>query len=107
MTNEKIEKIYRDKGFQRYTENTLTDLYELKKELDMINKEGLSFDEQEYEIGLRNVAAPVMDSVGKVIAAVGVLGPTVRLSRQRMREVVPMVKDCSQRISKALGYNRQ
>jgi len=80
------------------------DLSQLEKELVTVKDDGIAFDDEEWELGLGNVAAPVRDKPGNVIAAVGVVGPTVRLTKTRMREVVPMVKNCAFEISRELGY---
>jgi IclR family transcriptional regulator, KDG regulon repressor len=86
------------------TPNTITSIDELKKQLNVITKEGISFDDEEQEMGLRMVAAPVFDWDQNVAAAIGVLGPSTRISRQTMMEISPLVKQYSLKISKALGY---
>ena len=59
---------------------------------------------EEYFIGVRNVAVAIKDGEGNVPGAVSVLGPTVRLTRARMTEIVPDIKHFTAKISKELGY---
>jgi IclR family transcriptional regulator, KDG regulon repressor len=102
----KPDKIIREtlhsKELTTYTEYTITDLKQILKEFASIRQEGVAFDDQEYELGLRSVAAPVKDTKGDIIAAIGVIGPTVRVSRLRLSELVPSVKNCALEISQAL-----
>ena len=76
----------------------------LSKTIQKIRKEGIAIDDEEYEPGVRNLAAPVFDSSSKVIAAIGVLAPASRLTIKKINEVKPLVKSCSMKISEAMGY---
>jgi DNA-binding IclR family transcriptional regulator len=42
---------------------------------------------------------------GTVVAAIGVIGPSVRMTRQRMIEIGRIVKKYAQDISEAMGYS--
>jgi IclR family transcriptional regulator, KDG regulon repressor len=86
------------------TPYTITRIDDLKKELNKIKRNGIAFDNEEHELGLRMVAAPVMDWEGNVVAAIGVLGYSRRISKQRMTELAPTVKEYAAKISQALGY---
>lgn len=86
------------------TPKTITDINELKNQLKIITKEGIAYDNEEHEMGLSMIAAPVYDWDQNVAAAIGILGPATRISRQRMIEISPMIKQCAQKISNALGY---
>jgi IclR family KDG regulon transcriptional repressor len=88
------------------TPNTITDVDELKRHLSKIQRDGVAFDDEEQELGLRMVAAPVFDWDQNVVAAIGVLGPSSRITRQKMIEITPIVKYYSLRVSQALGYNQ-
>jgi DNA-binding IclR family transcriptional regulator len=39
-----------------------------------------------------------------MVGAINILGPSIRLTREKIREFVPAVKGCAMKISKALGY---
>ena len=85
------------------TAHTITDVAELKKHLSKIAREGVAFEDEEQELGLRMVAAPIFDWDQDVVAAIGVLGPTQRISKHRMLEMSPLVKLAAEKISLALG----
>jgi IclR family acetate operon transcriptional repressor len=104
ITEKEFEEYCNNVTLEQHTPNTITDLNDLKKRLLTIKREGVAFDDEEQYIGIRNVAAVLKDSGGSVVGAIGVLGPTIRLTRARMREITPAVKDCALEISRALGY---
>ena len=82
----------------------ITSLAELKKHLLAVRQEGVAYDDEEQYVGVRNVAAVLKDNTGTVVGAIGVISPSVRLSRERMKEIAPDVRDCAGEISRAMGY---
>lgn len=63
------------------TEHTITDRRRLKAELQRIRARGYSINDQEMAIGLRGVAAPILSSTERPVAAINLsiprpLGPT-------------------------------
>lgn len=61
------------------TVNSVADLegfLELKKEIE---REGVSYDREEYEYGLSCIAAPIYDANKNIIASISISGPTTRL----------------------------
>ena len=61
-------------------------------------------EDEESEIGMRCIAAPVRNDMGEVIAAIGVGGPVSRLTRKTMAAFVPHVIGTAGAISGRLGY---
>jgi IclR family transcriptional regulator, KDG regulon repressor len=104
MDSDSLDRIIRIKGLPARTTNTITDLNMLNKEISVIRREGISFDDEEFELGIRSVAAQVKKKEGTVISALAVIGPSVRISLQKMRDLIPAIKGCASEISKAIGY---
>ncbi len=104
MDSESLNRVLRIKGVSVLTTNTITDSNLLNKELAVIRREGISFDDEEFELGIRSVAAQIKGANGSVIAALAVIGPSIRISVQKMRALIPAIKGCAQEISRALGY---
>ncbi|WP_371367842.1 Transcriptional regulator KdgR [Sporomusa rhizae] len=88
------------------TENTVTDPEILKKRLQVFKEQGYSFEDEEIVIGLRCVAAPVFNFTGKVVAAVSIASPKVRLTDKALPEFVTLLKEVTKDISSRLGYNK-
>jgi IclR family acetate operon transcriptional repressor len=75
---EQLEDVLAE-GLPRYTARTLVDAAELRAQLSDVRRRGYASTQDEYEVGLTAVAAPVRDPAGDVVAAVSVSGPTFRL----------------------------
>jgi DNA-binding IclR family transcriptional regulator len=97
-----IERIIGAK-VERRTPRTMTDLVVLKKELAGIRARGYAIDDEEYELGVRSVAASISDDSGNSVAAVGVTGPTQRLTKSRLPGIARHVTDAAKAISLRLG----
>jgi len=67
--------------FTALTPHTITSARRLLKELCAIRERGYAVDEQERELGVRCIAAPVRNHEGRIVAAISVAGPTERLPR--------------------------
>ena len=89
------------------TPNTNTDPKALLRSLDEVRQAGYVIDDEESEIGMRGVAAPIRDISGKVVAAVGLAGPTQRLTKKELRRLVPQVITTADAISARMGYKRR
>jgi DNA-binding IclR family transcriptional regulator len=106
MDSENLTRIIKLKGLPRRTLNTITNLNMLNKELAVIRKEGISFDNEELETGIRSVAGEINGEDGTVIAALAVIGPSIRLSNQKMQDMIPPIKKYAHEISKCMGYQK-
>lgn len=77
---------------KRYTEATITDPDRLNRELEEIRAEQLGRDREEFIEGLVALAAPVLDSNGRMIAAVSVNAPTGRLKLDKKERYVDALR---------------
>ena len=82
------------------TPHSLTTLEQLEKELETIRRDDIAYDNEEAEIGLRCVAAPIRNDEGTLVAGLSISAPTDRHDAtwpDRIREATI-------EISRALGY---
>ncbi|MDP9241298.1 MAG: IclR family transcriptional regulator [Actinomycetota bacterium] len=86
------------------TERTITDLDELRAELRRVRTRGYGTNVNESEPGSSSVAAPIHDSRGEVLAALSLVGPTMRMSTRSLRRYAAMVADGAGTVSERLGY---
>ena len=70
-------------GLPERTENTITDRDELESELEVIRENGYAINDEEGTIGLRSVAVPVFGPDEELVGALGVSGPSQRLTNKR------------------------
>ncbi len=105
LSDEEIESVIRDKGLPRFTSNTITDPILLKEEISKIRKLGYALDNEENEVGIRCVAAPIYNYLGKVVASISISGPAIRITEDRIPHLAEMVKEITFQISRSLGYS--
>jgi DNA-binding IclR family transcriptional regulator len=88
----------------RFTERTVTGAAALRGELETVAQRGYAITQEELEIGLAAVAAPVRSHDGKVIAAISVSGPVYRLSPDRLPELAKRALAAGAELSRRMGY---
>jgi DNA-binding IclR family transcriptional regulator len=90
--------------FEALTPNTHTSPEPLLGELQLIRERGYALDEQEHEIGVRCIAAPIRNHRGEVIAAISVAGPEYRMPETMIgSSMVEQVCASARAISRELG----
>ncbi len=97
---QKVRDYAKRTGLPGKTPKSLTSLPALEKELDKVRRHGIAFDDEEAELGLKCVAAPIHDEDGKVIAALSVSAPADRHDP----EWATLVRQTADAVSGALGY---
>ena len=107
MTNKEVLKIVKEKGMPAITEKTCVKEEELLKQLEQVRQRGYAIDDEENEIGMRCVAAPIFDYRGDVIAAVSATGFLEMLPYERIEEVAEYTMKCADDISACMGYRRK
>ncbi|MBQ0986108.1 IclR family transcriptional regulator [Streptomyces sp. F63] len=90
----------------RLTPRTITSREELAAELETVRAQGWSIVDQELELGLISVAAPVRDERGRVVAAVNVSTHASRATPESIRQdLVPALLDTAAGIEADLHKN--
>lgn len=93
---------------KKFTGNTITDPDMLTRELEQVASNNYALDLEEREEGVRCVAAPIKNHENRVIAAISVSGPSMRMTTSYINnELINIVKDAAARISKKVGYNKE
>jgi IclR family transcriptional regulator, KDG regulon repressor len=100
---EVIEQVVRD-GLAARTPQTITDPLALKKVLEGVRARGCAIEDEESELGMRCIAAPLRNDAGEVVAAIGLAGPVSRLSKKALTTFVPHVIETAAAISARLGH---
>jgi IclR family acetate operon transcriptional repressor len=86
------------------TPRTITDPEKLRTELTRALKNGYALSLEERVVGISTLAVPIADHTGSVIAALSVTGPSSRVSRKHLLELVPLAIVAARSISANLGY---
>lgn len=102
---DRVEEIIGE-GMPARTPYTITSPQALHVELERVRAKGFATDDQENEVGVRCVGAPIFDYTLKVIGAISVSGPANRVSKERCLELGPLVRDAALEVSRRMGYPR-
>lgn len=86
------------------TRNTIVDKALFLDELATVRRNGFALANEEWQLGVSGIAAPVFDSTGNIAAALGVSGPADRLTTKWCREAARSVVAMAQSASGQLGY---
>jgi DNA-binding IclR family transcriptional regulator len=92
--------------FERLTDKTIVQKQQLEKELERIRKQGYAVDNQEYVVGLMCVAVPVRSTEKKVIAAVAVQAPAIRLPYDRATQTLPALRSAAAEVGETYNARR-
>jgi len=87
----------------RRARKTIRSLAALRRELRQVRARGYAIAVDELEDGYTALAAPVQDHDGRVVAALSVGGPGVRLPRERVRALIPELLQVAAALSRTLG----
>jgi DNA-binding IclR family transcriptional regulator len=90
-----------------FNANTFVKGVTFLEELDEINSRGYAIDNSENTTGEFFIAAPIKNYLGKVIAAIGLSGPTMQLSNGILDSSILAVCKAAKRISEDMGYKEK
>ena len=97
-----IDTVLNGEPLPRYTQHTVTDPDILRLQLHAICVAGYVVSDGEVDVGVRGVAAPILDSGGQVLAGISVAGPAFRLNDILLPTVIANVSRAAQVISHRL-----
>jgi DNA-binding IclR family transcriptional regulator len=107
MTEEEILNLLPGKELKGFTQTTITDRDALMKELVVVAEKGYAIDNEEMDLGVRCVAAPIRDYTRRIVGAVSISGPSMRFSDERIeKELVPLVIQAGDDLSTRLGFHK-
>lgn len=86
-----------------FTEHTIIDVDALLEDLLAIRERGHSVDDEERNVGMRCIAAPVFDFNGEAVAGISVSGPASRVSREETERLARSVTSAARELTLAIG----
>jgi len=102
---ERCAQVLAEAPLTQLTSRTITDPVALQAELARVRLRGWAEAVDEREIGVASVAAPVRDRSGRVIAAISIGAPAIRLGAARRRELASVVQEAGEAASRRLGWS--
>lgn len=96
------DEIIHNIEFVRYTPKTICSPEELCRSLERARHRGFAVDDEEIEMGVRCLGAPIFDENRIPIAAVSISGPTARIRPQNAGVIAEKIVRCCAEISASL-----
>ena len=106
LDDQEVKSILRKQTLKPHTENTVKNINQLLADLGSVRKRGYAVDNEEIEIGLRCVGAPLRDYTGGMVGAISVAAPSARLSEKNTPVIGRMVIAIAAGISQKLGFEK-
>lgn len=106
MADAERRELLRGMALEPLTPFTITDRERLLIELEVTRARGYGIDDEEIRLGIRCVAAPILDNAGEVRGALSIAGPAYRLTRERLDLLGPEVAASAHRVGSQLGVHR-
>lgn len=90
---------------ERFTANTIISPDALRRNLELVREQGYAMDNEEFDLGVRCLAAPVFDCREKVIGSIGISGPVTRMTAKTMPHFAELVIKVSKNLSEKMQFS--
>ena len=107
LPEEEQKLIAQTTRYQAFTDHTLCTPEALLEDLERTRRRGYAIDDQEHELGIRCVAAPIKNDLGNAYAAISLSAPTTRLGEERISLLAHQITDAAAQISKLLNGSKE
>lgn len=86
LSEEEVATIWETSDRREPTPRTVSSLAELRRHLETVRERGFALVDQELELGVRSVAAPLHDASGRTVAAINVSTHVSRTSKAELKQ---------------------
>lgn len=107
MTDREVENILTTKNLEQLTPKTMTDKNDILRDVKDIRDRGYAIDDEENELGMKCVAAPIFDYRGVSIGAISATGIVDVMTADKIKATIPLVIETAHKISEAMGYRNK
>jgi IclR family acetate operon transcriptional repressor len=105
MAPDDLDQLVKVLPLDQFTPKTITDRRALVREVDDVRRQGIAYDDGEYDVDVRCVAVPVRDFAGRCAGAIGLSGPVWRLSLQSVQDKSRQLRTAAAELSAQLGFD--
>ncbi len=102
-----LDKILAGKKLEKKTAYTIDDIAQLKKALQKVKDNRYAYDDQQYAIGVRCLAAPVLDYENKVVAAINMTGHISTMTDEKIDGLKEKLLCTALAASRKLGFRKE
>ena len=91
LPEEEIKSVIDTHGLTTHTPNTITSADRLRAELDTVRAKGFAIDNEEETLGLRCIAAPILNSNGYPTAALSISGAVHTMQNEQLMSYLELL----------------
>jgi DNA-binding IclR family transcriptional regulator len=85
------------------TDGTVTSADELRSRIARARADGYAISTGEREDSASGLSAPVFDAAGDIAGALNIIGPTLRMPRQRCEDWVDLLVGYAEQVTRTIG----
>ena len=91
-------------NLERFTPDTITEPDTLRHHLVTVRQQGYALDKEEYDPCVCCIAVPVYDYQNKVVGAMGISGPSARLSPEKLPQMLTITIEVGKALSDRMTF---
>jgi IclR family transcriptional regulator, acetate operon repressor len=99
MPSARRRRLLQSLELRRFTKGTITERSRLEPELKQIRKEQVSFDREEYLVGVVCIAVPVIGRNGDTLAAIAIQAPKARMNVRAALDHLPALRRAAEELA--------
>jgi DNA-binding IclR family transcriptional regulator len=103
---ERLKRLITEHTFARHNANTISSTEGFLLELDKTRERGYAFDDEEFDLGNRCLAAAILDSSGHAVGAISIAGSTTDIHQDNIEMLSVQIVDAAKKIEQALRGQR-
>jgi IclR family acetate operon transcriptional repressor len=103
MTAAEVGEIVAKHGLGQGTKNSVETPSKLRAELNKTRARGFALDDEEFAVGLRCIAAAILDERGAAQGALSIAGPVARLTDERLASLGEVVAAAGKAVTREFG----
>jgi DNA-binding IclR family transcriptional regulator len=104
LTDQELEAYCESVELTKRTSKSIVDPHALIEHIRQVREQGVAFDFEEFDKGVHCMAGPIYNHAKRVAAAISVSGPSVRFTRQVIKNLKPHLAECCTAVAEKLGY---
>jgi DNA-binding IclR family transcriptional regulator len=101
--NPEVEEAALSAGLERFTEHTITDPDRLRTDVDQTRRDGYAITSDERDEGATGLAAPIFDSMGDLMGALSVSGPSLRVTSEQCQAWIDPLVAAAEQATRLIG----
>jgi IclR family KDG regulon transcriptional repressor len=101
MEEERAFRLIRKKGITKFTNNTITDPESYLREIRLVRERGYATDDEEYILGVRAVASPVLEE-SHLMGVLWAVGFKAGLNEESMKTLIAETRKAAEEISERI-----